>query len=44
MPFVKTLILFTSFFSLSIMNTDGQSPIKNYAKEWKKVETFAKKG
>ena len=44
MPFVKSLILFISLFSLSIMNTDGQSPIKNYTKEWKKVETFAKKG
>ncbi len=34
-------IIFSSFF---VMITSGQYPIKNYEKEWKKVEGFAAKG
>src|SRR5258705_10837790 len=38
----KTFFLIVALASLSV-NTNGQNPIKNYEKEWKKVEGFVKK-
>ena len=34
-------ILFTCF---NVMNSHSQTPVKNYDKEWKKVEQFSQKG
>jgi len=42
--FVKTISLTFALFSLFTFNSMGQNPIKDYAKEWKKVEAFSKKG
>jgi uncharacterized protein YfaS (alpha-2-macroglobulin family) len=44
MPFVKSISLTIILFSFFAMKTSGQTPLKNYAKEWKRVEAFAKKG
>ncbi len=41
--FVKTISLTLILFSFFAMGTSGQSPVKDYAKEWKKVEDFTKK-
>ena len=40
----KPLILLVTILSLFAMTSFGQSPIKNYEKEWKKVEDFVSKG
>ncbi len=39
----KTLFLITFLFNLFAMNSSGQSPVKNYEKEWKTAEDFVKK-
>ncbi len=41
---VKTLFFTITLFSFFVMNTHGQPPVKNYEKEWKKVEDFTGKG
>ncbi|MBK5273174.1 MAG: hypothetical protein JJE22_19405, partial [Bacteroidia bacterium] len=43
MQTLKTFFLFATLLSLIISNSYGQVPIKNYEKEWKNVEGFAKK-
>ncbi|MFZ1311948.1 MAG: alpha-2-macroglobulin, partial [Chitinophagaceae bacterium] len=43
MQTVRTFFLTVSLFSLFAMNAGSQQPIKNYEKEWKKVEAFNKK-
>lgn len=40
----KKLFVLITFFSFIAMNANSQQPIKNYEKEWKKVEDFSKKG
>lgn len=40
----KKLFLIISFFSLFSLNARAQNPIKNYDKEWKKIDDFVKKG
>src|SRR6266496_5308687 len=40
---IKILFFITIIFCLFIFPANGQHPIKNYEKEWKKVEGFAKK-
>src|SRR5436190_230028 len=40
---IKTLFLITILSGLFILPVNGQQSIKNYDKEWKKVEGFAKK-
>ena len=40
---IKTLFLITIVSCLFIFPVNGQQPIKNYEKEWKKVDGFAKK-
>ena len=42
-PFFKTLFLGIVLFILFDINASSQQPIKNYEKEWKKVEDFVKK-
>lgn len=44
MQLIKNLFLTVSLFSLFTMNASSQQPIKNYEKEWKKVEGFVQKG
>ena len=44
MQLLKNLFLTVSLFSLFTMNANSQQPIKNYEKEWKKVEGFVQKG
>jgi len=44
MQSAKHLFLSITFFSFFIMNSNSQSPIKNYEKEWKKADDFVKKG
>ena len=44
MPFLKAISLTLILFSLFAMNTNGQTPVKNYEKEWAKVEAAVKKG
>ncbi|MBL7725435.1 MAG: alpha-2-macroglobulin [Chitinophagaceae bacterium] len=44
MQLLKNLLLTVSLFSLFTMNASSQQPIKNYEKEWKKVEGFVQKG
>ncbi len=44
MPFAKKISVTLLLFALLVMKTNGQNPIKNYDKEWKKVEGFAQKG
>ncbi|MEO7922525.1 MAG: alpha-2-macroglobulin family protein [Chitinophagaceae bacterium] len=44
MQAVKTLILFLGCLSLFRMDAFNQIPVKNYEKEWKKVESFTEKG
>ncbi len=44
MQLLKNLFLTVSLFSLFTMNASSQQPIKNYDKEWKKVEGFVQKG
>ncbi len=46
MKMTKSIIFLISLITLSFctMNAHSQNPIKNYTKEWKKVENFAKKG
>ncbi len=41
---IKRLFLFITFISFIAMNANSQQPIKNYEKQWKKVEAFSKKG
>ncbi|MGQ0739214.1 MAG: alpha-2-macroglobulin family protein [Bacteroidota bacterium] len=41
---IRRSVLFTLFISLFTMSAGSQNPVKNYEKEWKKVEGFAKKG
>jgi hypothetical protein len=43
-PFFKQFLLITILFSLFTIGAIGQQPIKNYEKEWKKVDDFVKKG
>ncbi len=43
MQTVKSLLLFVALFTLIIFSANAQSPVKNYDKEWKKVEDFVKK-
>ncbi|MDZ4807019.1 MAG: alpha-2-macroglobulin family protein, partial [Bacteroidota bacterium] len=43
-PFAKKILVTLILFALLVMKTNGQNPIKNYDKEWKKVEGFAQKG
>jgi hypothetical protein len=44
MSIIKSIFLSMILFSLFSNGGSAQGPIKNYAKEWKKVENFAKKG
>ena len=44
MPFIKSLFLTITLFSLFAMDTNGQTPVKNYEQEWKKVEAAVNKG
>lgn len=44
MQLLKNLFLTVSILSLFTMNASSQQPIKNYEKEWKKVEGFVQKG
>ena len=44
MQLFKNLFFTTIFFSLFIMSAHSQTPVKNYEKEWKKVEDFTNKG
>src|SRR5882724_329198 len=39
----KNLFLVTILIGLSVLHANSQAPIKNYEKEWKLVEGFAKK-
>ena len=43
MKILKTLLFTFSFISLLSMNANSQVPVKNYEKEWKKVEAFTEK-
>jgi hypothetical protein len=40
----KKLFLIITFFSLFTMTASSQNPVKNYEKEWKKIEAFVNKG
>ncbi|HQX97038.1 MAG TPA: hypothetical protein PLT02_09055, partial [Chitinophagaceae bacterium] len=40
----KPIILLVTIFSFFSMISFSQNPIKNYEKEWKKVEDFVNKG
>ena len=42
--FAKSIIILVTIFSLFTMTSFSQNPIKNYEKEWKKVEDFVNKG
>ncbi|HEV7779726.1 MAG TPA: alpha-2-macroglobulin, partial [Chitinophagaceae bacterium] len=44
MPIIKSILLTMILFSLMSTGGSGQGLLKNYEKEWKKVEVFAKKG
>ena len=44
MRLFKSLLITFSLFSILSMRANSQSPVKNYEKEWKKVEAFEKKG
>ena len=44
MLFAKTIFLTVILLSLFIMDTNGQTPIKNYEKEWKRVDDAVNKG
>ncbi len=43
MKILKNLLFTFSFISLLSMNANSQAPVKNYEKEWKKVEAFIEK-
>ncbi|MBK9465066.1 MAG: alpha-2-macroglobulin [Chitinophagaceae bacterium] len=43
-PFIKSLFLTVTLFSLFAMDMNGQTPVKNYDNEWKKVEAAVNKG
>ena len=40
---LKTLLSLVVFLLFLLHNGYSQAPVKNYEKEWKKVEAFAKK-
>jgi len=44
MSVIKQSVFFILFISLFTMRASSQNPRKNYEKEWKRVEAFAKKG
>ncbi|MFN8291119.1 MAG: alpha-2-macroglobulin family protein [Chitinophagaceae bacterium] len=41
---LKRYLLFILFTSFIVMNARSQNPVKNYEKEWKKVEEYTNKG
>ncbi|HEY6064234.1 MAG TPA: alpha-2-macroglobulin family protein, partial [Chitinophagaceae bacterium] len=44
LPLTKKLFLVITFFSLFSLNASSQTSVKNYEKEWKKIEDFVNKG
>ncbi len=44
LPLTRKLFLIITFFSLFIMKASSQNPVKNYEKEWKRIEDFVSKG